>query len=87
MHAAHGKYFFSLLLFGSNGIVASAILLSSQEIVLLRTLLGSLCLCLELCLEGFESNPNQGRLLDPQKGPVLPDPLRGCPGRRVDFPL
>ena len=48
MHAAHGKYFFSLLLFGSNGIVASAILLSSQEIVLLRTLLGSLCL-LVLC--------------------------------------
>lgn len=35
------KYFASLLLFGSNGIVASHILLTSYYIVLLRTLIGS----------------------------------------------
>ena len=35
------KYFAALLLFGSNGIVASRIALDSYEIVLLRTLLGS----------------------------------------------
>lgn len=38
------KYLFSLLLFGSNGIVASFIALDSMHIVLLRTLIGSLCL-------------------------------------------
>lgn len=38
------KYIFALLLFGSNGIVASLIDLSSQNIVLLRTLIGSVLL-------------------------------------------
>ncbi len=38
------KYISALLLFGSNGIVASYILLSSYEIVFLRTLIGSLFL-------------------------------------------
>lgn len=38
------KYLFALLLFGSNGIVASNINLSSYEIVFLRTLIGSLLL-------------------------------------------
>lgn len=38
------KYIFALLLFGSNGIVASFIDLSSQSIVLLRTLIGSVLL-------------------------------------------
>lgn len=38
------KFFFALLLFGSNGIVAKYISLSSYEIVLFRTLLGSLLL-------------------------------------------
>jgi len=38
------KYLGALLLFGSNGVVAKHIALSSQEIVLLRTLLGSLFL-------------------------------------------
>ncbi len=41
---AYGKYFAALLLFGSNGIVASRIALDSDEIVLLRTLIGSLLL-------------------------------------------
>ena len=37
------KYILALLLFGSNGVVASHIALSSYEIVLLRTLIGSCC--------------------------------------------
>lgn len=46
MEKAHLKYIASLLLFGSNGIVASYILLSSVEIVFTRTLIGSLLLIL-----------------------------------------
>jgi drug/metabolite transporter (DMT)-like permease len=38
------KYIFALLLFGLNGVVASHINLSSYEIVLTRTLIGSLLL-------------------------------------------
>lgn len=38
------KYILALLLFGSNGIVASRISLTSYEIVLFRTLIGSLLL-------------------------------------------
>lgn len=41
MRRAYLKYFLALLLFGSNGIVASYISLNSYEIVLLRSLLGS----------------------------------------------
>ena len=44
MKRSYLKYIFGLLLFGSNGIVASFISLSSYEIVLLRTLIGSLLL-------------------------------------------
>ena len=44
MKQSYFKYIFGLLLFGSNGIVASCIALSSYEIVLLRTLIGSLLL-------------------------------------------
>lgn len=44
MAAAYGKYIFALLLFGSNGIVASHIALSSYEIVFLRALIGSVFL-------------------------------------------
>lgn len=44
MKTAYFKYIFALLLFGTNGIVASFINLSSYEIVLLRTLIGSLLL-------------------------------------------
>lgn len=43
---AYFKYIASLLLFGSNGIVASYILLNSYEIVFSRTLIGSLFLLL-----------------------------------------
>ena len=44
MKTAYTKYICSLLLFGTNGIVASMISLSSYEIVFLRTLIGSLFL-------------------------------------------
>lgn len=45
-------YLASLLLFGSNGIVASRIALSSYEIVFTRTLIGSLFLALIFLLSG-----------------------------------
>lgn len=44
MKKTYFKYFLSLLLFGSNGIVASYISLSSYEIVFLRTFIGSVFL-------------------------------------------
>ena len=44
MKTAYLKYLAALLLFGSNGIVASHIALNSSEIVLLRTCIGSLLL-------------------------------------------
>lgn len=44
MKRSYSKYIIALLLFGSNGIVASFINMNSYEIVLLRTLLGSLLL-------------------------------------------
>ncbi|MCM1326150.1 MAG: DMT family transporter [Bacteroidales bacterium] len=46
------KYFIALLLFGSNGIVASHITLSSYEIVYLRTFIGSLLLIVLFKLSG-----------------------------------
>lgn len=48
---AYIKYLIALLLFGSNGIVASRISLNSCEIVLLRTLIGSLLLMLIFLLQ------------------------------------
>ncbi len=50
MKKSYIKYFTALLLFGANGIVASHINLSSYEIVLLRTLIGSLVLILAFFL-------------------------------------
>lgn len=44
MKRAYFKYILALLLFGANGIVASRISLISEQIVLLRTLVGSLLL-------------------------------------------
>lgn len=43
---AYLKYILALLLFGSNGIIASSIFIKSYQIILLRTLLGSLLLLL-----------------------------------------
>ena len=46
------RFLLALLLFGFNGIVASRILLESSQIVLLRTLLGSVSLLLFFFLSG-----------------------------------
>lgn len=52
MKIAYIKYLLALLLFGSNGIVASQILLNSYEIVFLRTLIGSVLLIVLFKLSG-----------------------------------
>lgn len=52
MKKAYLKYLAALLLFGLNGIVASQIHLSSYEIVLLRTLIGSLLLLIVFLATG-----------------------------------
>lgn len=52
MKRAYIKHISALLLFGSNGIIASRISLSSYEIVLFRTLAGSLLLILIFLLTG-----------------------------------
>ena len=49
---AFGKYLFALILFGSNGIVASLIQLNSLQIVLLRTMIGSILLIALFFLTG-----------------------------------
>ena len=52
MKKSYLKYFTTLLLFGSNGIVASLIDLSSYEIVFLRTMIGSALLVALFFLTG-----------------------------------
>lgn len=52
MKRSYFKYFTALLLFGSNGIVASYINLSSYGIVLLRSLFGTLLLIAVFFLSG-----------------------------------
>ncbi|MDO5112020.1 MAG: DMT family transporter [Clostridia bacterium] len=49
---AYIKYLAAVLLFGSNGVIASYISLTSYEIVLLRTLIGSLFLSALFLLTG-----------------------------------
>ena len=49
---ALAKYLFALLLFGSNGVIASRISLPSCEIVFFRTLIGSALLFVLLALTG-----------------------------------
>ena len=44
MARAYLKYLLSLLIFGTNGIVANHISLSSRQIVFMRTLIGGLFL-------------------------------------------
>lgn len=52
MNRAIIKYLFALLLFGSNGVTARYISRSSYEIVLLRTLIGSVFLLALFFLSG-----------------------------------
>lgn len=61
MKKAYIKYIISLLIFGSNGIVASYILLSSSEIVLSRTVIGSLFLGLLFLFGGKRLQMDQIR--------------------------
>lgn len=67
MKKAYLKYLAALLLFGSNGVVASHISLSSHEIVLSRTLIGSVLLIVIFLLTGgkltFGQNPRQSVFL------------------------
>lgn len=49
---SYGFYIVSMLIFGTNGILASHISLNSSQIVLLRTLLGGLLLTILLFLSG-----------------------------------
>lgn len=51
MRSAYISYILALLLFGSNGIIASYIELSSMEIVLYRTFIGSLLLAVLFLLK------------------------------------
>ena len=62
---AYFKYIVALLLFGSNGIVASHIALSSYDIVFTRTLIGSLLLVLIFVLSKQKLRfwKNKGHLL------------------------
>ena len=64
MRQAYFKYISALLLFGSNGIVASYILLNSYEIVFTRTLIGSLFLIAVFILTKgkFSGWKNKGHL-------------------------
>lgn len=50
MKNAYTKYISSLLLFGTNGLIASMIHLPSTEIVFLRTMIGSIFLIVLFCL-------------------------------------
>lgn len=52
MNNHYFKYVLSLLLFGSNGVLASAIILSSHEVVFWRTLVGSLFLLVLFLMSG-----------------------------------
>ncbi len=52
MRAAYFKYFLALLLFGSNGVAASYIALSSYEIVFLRSVLGCVLLIVVFVASG-----------------------------------
>lgn len=54
MKRSYIQYFTALVLFGSNGIVASRIALSSVHIVFLRTMLGSALLVLLFFLTGHK---------------------------------
>lgn len=65
MKKSYFKYLFALLMFGSNGLVASFISLTSYEIVLLRSSLGSALLLVIFFLTGhrFTAFHNRRALL------------------------
>lgn len=58
---AYGMYMLALLIFGTNGILVSHISLASNQIVLLRTLIGGILLTGIVCFsEGFDKNHVRG---------------------------
>lgn len=65
------KYLASLLMFGSNGIVASAIALPSSEVVLTRTLLGALLLVAALAVSTRRSGDRLASLDHPRQAASL----------------
>lgn len=71
MSRSFKKYLASLLMFGSNGIVASAIALPSSEVVLTRTLLGALLLVAALTVSNRRSGDRLASLDHPRQAASL----------------
>ena len=71
MSRSFKKYLASLLMFGSNGIVASAIALPSSEVVLTRTLLGALLLVAALAVSNHRSGDRLASLDHPRQAASL----------------
>lgn len=71
MSRSFKKYLASLLMFGSNGIVASAIALPSSEVVLTRTLLGALLLVAALTVSNRRSGDRHASLDHPRQAASL----------------
>ncbi len=71
MSRSFKKYLASLLMFGSNGIVASAIALPSSEVVLTRTLLGALLLVAALAVSNRRSGDRLAFLDHPRQAASL----------------
>lgn len=61
MKSSYAAYLISLLLFGSNGIVAAMVALPSLDIVVIRTLLGSLFMGTLLCALSLGRRIKAGR--------------------------
>lgn len=58
---AFTKYLCALLIFGSNGVMAAHIGLSSPEIIFLRTLIGSVCIVILYLLTGGKFHVRENR--------------------------
>ncbi len=82
MKKSYIKYLAGLLLFGSNGVIASSIHLSSYEIVLLRSVLGA-ALAAALLGAFFISGQAVGEGIH---AGGLPDPRRRCVRGMVSGP-
>ena len=82
MKRAYCKYIFSLLLFGTNGIVASGISLTSYEIVLFRTLIGAVLLFIVFRLTGGKSGLSAG-----ETAADISDDIRRGDGGKLDVPI
>lgn len=90
MKNAYIKFILATVIFGTNGIIASHIPLSSYEIVLTRTVLGGLFL-LFLATWRHEWGNLAPRMGQPAPRrpffPGLADSVRYLPGRELALPL